>query len=54
MAAGKVLIGMVTSTYGPRARNSAKTSREICDKFGKDFVGKEFGPFWSPRMLQGC
>ena len=29
MAARKAMTGMVTSTFGPTARNSAKTSREV-------------------------
>ena len=36
----------VTSTSGPRARRSAKTTQGVSNKFGKDPVGRVFGPFW--------
>ena len=50
LAARKTLAGTVTSTIEPKARNSAKTTRGICDKFAKDPVGKGQGPFWSLGM----
>ena len=54
VATGKVLTRIVTSTLGPRARNSAMTPRRVCDTFAKDLAGKEHGPFWSPGKPQVC